>query len=467
MIRRRRYLGLAVDERRIVAAEVRTAGGRHRVTRVGQFPLPEGAPWDDPAQLGGLLGPWLKEHGMARDAVVGVPARWLVTAVHNVPPVGRDALAGLLRLAAERSFSIPPEQLACDYASAPPEGESGEALLVGVRRDHVEAAITAVRAAGGKVHAVTPTAAALARTASPSPDAVTAHLTPDGLEVTLTRDGALRAIRHVPMPQDGGRSVASALHLGIRSVLATGGADVEQVRLYDGQTLDRSELAEASGRLGLQLEANPPLPVDALHEVAAAADMPAGLVAPAAALALAGFDRTFLPFNLSEPRLARKPERHWARPAGWATFLVLAVLAVIAAVAMDRRAASREVATLRAKYAQIQPSIKAAEQVVDTVNMARGWYDRRPPFLDCLVALTLAFPEEGSIWAGSLAVQEDMRGVLSGKATSEQAVLDVLGNLKGSGEFSEVKLLYIRETRAAAGDIAFAVTLTYSGAISR
>jgi hypothetical protein len=257
-------------------------------------------------------------------------------------------------------------------------------------------------------------------------------------------------------------------------------AGVERVRVYNGRALKSGELAGVSSALGLELETDPALPVEGLAEAAKAAGMPPGRAAPAAALALAGFRPELIPFDLTEPRLARRRQRHWARPAAWAGFVLLVAVVVVAAVLMDRRAAGREVADLRARWQQMQPSIEAAEQVVETVDTARGWYDRRPPFLDCLVALTLTFPEEGSIWATNLAIQEEamnesgvseqgegMRGVLSGKATSEQSVLDVLENLKGSGKFSEVQLLYIRETRGAAGDIAFSVAFTYSGAESR
>lgn len=480
MIGRRRYLGLAVQERRVVAAEVERAHAGHRVTRTGEFALPEGTSWDDPAAVGEALAPWLKEHGMARGAVVGIPSRWLVTAVRDVPPVGRESLVGMLRLASERAFSVPREQLVCDYASAPPEGEAGEALLVGARRSRVQAATEAVRAAGGKVHAISPTGAVLAMADTAGSNAVTAHLTPDGAEVTLVRDGALKAILHVPVPEQDGTAVVRALHLGIRSVLGAGVAGVERVRVYNGRALKSSELAGVSSALGLELETDPALPVEGLVEAAQASGIPPGRAAPAAALALAGFRRDLIPFDLTEPRLARGRQRHWARPAAWAGFVLLAGIIAVAAVLMDRRAAGREVADLRGRWQQMQPSIEAAERVVETVDTARGWYDRRPPFLDCLVALTLTFPEEGSIWATNLAVQEEamdenggpekgegMRGVLSGKAGSEQSVLDVLENLKGSGKFAEVQLLYIRETRGAAGDIAFSVAFTYSGAESR
>ncbi len=464
MIGRRRHLGVAVGQRLVVAAEVEAAGGARRVRRVEQFALPEDLSWEEPGKVGELLGAWLRKSGLARDAVVGISARWLVTARHELPPAEREALVGLLRLAAERAFSLPREQLLCDYASAPPENTAGEALLVGARRERVEAAIEAVRAGGCRVRAVTATAAVLAHVGSPLPDSVTARLEDDGAEITLTRSASLRAIRHVAFsPED--TDPTRALHLGIRSVLANVPSAIEQVRLYGSSALNEASVSGLCVRLGLEPERDPPLPVEGLEEAAAQAELPAGRVVPAVALGLAGFERTLIPFDLSEPRLARRPERRWSRVAGWAAFVVVVLLAALGALALDRRAISREVAELRARRQSVEPSLESARRLVETVSTARGWYDQRPPFLDCLRAITLAFPEEGrSMWAASLAVQEDMRGVLSGRATSDQPVLDVLENLKASGQFNDVKLLYIRETRGAGGEIAFAITYTYSGA---
>ena len=464
MIGRRTSLGLAVSERRIVAAELASAGGRRSVMRAGQFVLPDGVAWDAPQEVGERLGAWLRKQGMGGAAVVGVPASWLVTAGHEVPPVDPEALRGLLRLAAERAFPLPADKMACDYATAPPEGQAGTALLIGARRDRVEACAQAARAAGLKLRAVTSTGATLALAGPDGRDSVTAQITPDGIELVLLREGRPGAFRHLHAPGAGAAAAARALELGIRSVLDTAAGAPQRVNIYDALSTDADALSEAAGRAGLEVVHDPTAFADGLAGAAEKAGLPVGQVAPAAALAVAGLDRSLMAFDLTRPRLARRPVHHWGRWAARAAVLVLACAAGGVAVVADRGARKAEIADLKARLNELQPSIAAAQSVVDTVNMARGWYDRRPPFLDCLLNLTRAFPEEGRIWATSLAVQEDMRGVLSGKSVDERSVLEVLDGLTASAAFAEAKLLYMRETRAAAGDTAFAIAFTYAEA---
>ena len=464
MIGRRRSLGLALDERRIVAAQVVSAGGRCSVGRVGEFVLPDGLTWDSPREVGERLGPWLRERGFAREAVFGLPAQWLVTASRAVPPVTGQLLVGVLRLAAERAFSIPVDQMVCDCASVPSDGQAGTALLVGARRDRVDACREVARAAGLKVGAVTSTTAVLALLAAPGPSGgVAVQLLPGALEAAIAVDGRLRAIRHQPLPGTSGSPDAGALHLGLRAVLTAANVDAERIRLYDAVGIGADVAEEAGQRLALSISCDPALPVAGLGESAADAHLPPGRAAPAAGLALAGLGRLPLPFDLAAPRLTRGEARPWGRWAAWAAFLLVALLVAVVAFVADRSARKGEAHELRAKLDEMAPSIAAAEEIVDTVRLARGWYDRRPPFLDCLVGLTLAFPEAGRIWATSLAVKEDMRGVVSGKSADEQSVLDVLDALKESSGFAQVKLLYLRETRGAAGDTAFAIAFTYAG----
>ncbi len=435
MMGKRQIVGLAAEERRILAAETVRAGGEPTSVQSGQFAFPDGVSWDEPRALGERLGAWLREQGYGRSAVIGLPARWLLTAGKGVPPADREALRGVLRLAAERAFSIPAGELVCDYASAPPEGEGGTALLVAARRDRVEACAEVARAAGLKLRAVTSTIGAMAL-AGEAPDGVTVLVGPADVEAALVRGGRLRAVRHVPL---GATSAATeAAELVLQSALGAGGGPVEHVRRHD----DAAQMVDAvAGRLGLNVRPGP---------------------APAAALALGYLDGRALPFDLAASRLAERTRRPWRRWAAWAALLLAVAVVAVVAFALDRARRRAEIAELRARLREMAPSAVAAGEVVETVSLARGWYDRRPPLLDCLRALTLAFPEEGRVWATSLALTEEMRGVLSGRAADERSVLGVLDAMKGSGEFAEVKLLYIRESRGAEGGTAFAAAFTYA-----
>lgn len=101
--------------------------------------------------------------------------------------------------------------------------------------------------------------------------------------------------------------------------------------------------------------------------------------------------------------------------------------------------------------------------MVDRYTQTRGWYDRRPPFLDCLRALTLAFPQDGRIWTSSLALQDNMKCVVSGKATDDGLALQLRDTLEKSPQFKEVKLLYVRGGQGTDQTFSFAISFTFVG----
>ncbi len=465
MMGRRRSLGLAVGERRIVAAEVRAAHGRREVVRVAELVFPKEVTWDDPAAVGECLGRFLREQRLPRTGTIGIPARWVMAVARDVPPVGPRSLAAILRLEAERAFAPDSDHMVCDFASAPPEGKAGRALLVATTRGRLSAVVDAVRVARFKARAVTSTAAVLALAAPADSGGLTALVTPDGVEFVSARDGRLTAIRHAPIAGSGtvSRAVEAALRLAIGSTLASSEGAPGRVALWDGMGLSDAA-REACAELGVELDVAPGLPLAGLSAAASGAGMPDGGAAPAAAVASAALDSDLAPFDFLHSRLAVRRARHWGRWAAWAAFLLLALAVAGGVLIADRRARKGEIAAMQGRLDAMAPAIAEAESVVQSVSEARGWYDRRPPLLDCLVGLTMAFPESGDIWATSLAIQEDMRGVLSGKATDEQAVLGVLDALQGSGAFAEVKLLYVQETRGAGGESSFAISFARVGA---
>jgi hypothetical protein len=122
-----------------------------------------------------------------------------------------------------------------------------------------------------------------------------------------------------------------------------------------------------------------------------------------------------------------------------------------------------EVADMEARLAANADSLAEAGDLVAKAAFARPWYRRESRRLECLRQLTLTFPAEGGIWTTSLSMQEDLRGVISGKATTKARVLDVLDRLKANPRFADVKPLYLREAGRGGRDVAFAMTFHYTG----
>jgi hypothetical protein len=458
----RQAVGLVLGERSVVAVEVARAGGAFEVVRSVELGFPESISWDDPAGLGAHLGQALRDEHMHPAGAVGLPARWLATARHDVPPVPRQTLIGLLRLAVDGAFSLGPNRVVCDYASAPPDSEAGTVLLVGALRERVASLSQVLQAARFRPRAVTSTVGALAA-ASEADGRLTVLVGPEAVEVARLDSSGLTALRHLPASTIGGdhAAAARALRLAASSMLGTGEGGVHMA-LWDGGA--DNAFREACAEHGIDVAVPPPLAVRGISKAAEATGLTEARIAAGAALAVAALEPRRLPFDLLHSHLAAEAPHRWRRPAMWAACILLAVLLAALLFAADARSRKESIAELTATLADQAPAIEAARSVVESVEAARAWYDRRPPFLDCLHALTLAFPEDERVWTTSLAVRDSMEGALTGKATDEEPVLDVLDAMRNSGEFANVKLLYVQETRGAAREHTFSITFAYTGA---
>jgi hypothetical protein len=81
--------------------------------------------------------------------------------------------------------------------------------------------------------------------------------------------------------------------------------------------------------------------------------------------------------------------------------------------------------------------------------------------LDCLRDLTQAFRAEDKIWATNVALHENGKGTISGKAADLQTIQVVVDRLKGDKRFSDVKSPDMRESDARTHEWSFTVSFDY------
>jgi len=139
----------------------------------------------------------------------------------------------------------------------------------------------------------------------------------------------------------------------------------------------------------------------------------------------------------------------------------VAVALAAAGAFAERSVRERELADLRVRLSAVKVRTAAASLVVERVAGTESWRAGRPSFLECLRDVTLAFPPDGRIWATSVAVREDMRGVISGKAADAGAVVALLDDLRRNAAFRDVKLVHMREAGGESRQIAYAVSLVF------
>jgi hypothetical protein len=474
-LKRRKVLGLALDERSIVAAEVRLTSGGREVKRAAEFVFPAESSLQDPAALGSALGQFLRQNGFsARHAVVGLPAKWLMVRQEDVPAVSAESLAGMLMIQAERAFSLDVSDLALDCAGPVGVLQGGKVLLVAALRKALDQVMTAMRAARVKVLGVGSTAMTLAWAAGQSDSApsVVLYMGPNTAELAVRAGGTIRLLRHVPAGASAaGRPDAAAVEHRLaltaeemRRVISLlpglGAAQPGDVTVWDGAGLDADALVGLVKDLGLP--ARQPEDLSPLG-LSASVEQPCRFAA-AAALGAAGLKPGLLPVDFMHSRLAVRRRSPLRRTVAWAAAVGGACVLAGLFLAFDLGTRTHDVEELKQKLEAMKPDIEAARSLVERVSTARGWYDRRPEFLDCLLDLDLAFPEEGSVWASTLVLKEDMRGIVSGKAVNEQVALQVMDNLMASPAFKDVKPIQMGESRGSSREVSFSLSFLYVGA---
>jgi hypothetical protein len=465
----RKILGLAFEPGGVLAAEIRVRAGAAEFSAAGDFRYPEGTGLDQPDRLGEALREFLAGRDFsAKDAVLGLPARWLVAKQKRVPPVGGADLTSMLRLQGEKEFSVPSDQIVLDYADAGSSGSSRDLLLVAAQRAKVKQATAMARAAGLKVEAVVPSVMPLAagRDGAQPGTRCTLYVRPCGAEIIVVDEGRIEVLKHLRVSsqesEDVGhlaavvgrllgllparRSGEEEIHLTVWDATGLGAGRpqrlIESVNVHAGAVGDISELGVATELAGSGQEIR--------------------LYAAPTMLALSGAREQLRPVDFIHSKLAVRASRIPGKPVLWAGAITVTILLIIGLLVEGWHSDRREAVGLRNRLEAMQPEIERAHALLQKVSEAGEWFGGNRKYLDGLRELTLSFPEQGTVWATSVVVQKDMRSIVSGKSVDEQNVLEVLDRMKDNERFAGPKLLHMRQTRSGAGEVSFAISLDFA-----
>jgi len=471
-------LGLAVTQRSATAIEVAVAKGAARVQRAAQFVFPEETGVDEPQRLGQALKEFLHEAGFsASRCVIGLDAARLSAREKRLPPASADSVAQILAIAVEQEFASDHKELLFDYADGTGDDGNPSVLLVAAPRRHLDHLVAMAKEAGLTVSAITSSTMALADSANGLllADRLVLHVFQGGVELAAKSRGGgpLRVWRlsvSPPVEPDGSAPAAETwldeLAHELRRILYMHAGDAAAGRPRELLVWDETGPdTEAWDALARRLD----VPVrlcasDEWRSAAAGRSAPlGGQYSAATAMALAGLKGRPLPVDFLHSRLAPRRPLALRRKVAWGVGVAAAVLLAAGLFVVDLIQNERDVADLEARLAENAPSLAAAKDVVARAAFARAWYRRQPRLLDCLRELTLAFPADGGIWTTSLSMQEDLRGVVAGKATTESMVLEVLDTLKANPRIAEIKPLYLREAGRGGREVAFAMSFRFVG----
>ena len=461
---RRRILGIAIEENGLTLAELQAEKKGFRVHGAGAFPFSDGLSLDKPVALGKALQQHLREAGFSAGSVVlGAPASWVLVRERQFPASSGAVLQSMVRLEAEQAF--PGQELVVDYADGGIGTEQRTALLAAMNRERLNAITDAMKSAGLTVCGVLPTAIALARAGKAGQGRnMTLRVNENRAEATLANNGVPTLVRHLPLSH--GEGALADLVGSVRRIISLLPAEeaalpIDKCIVWGNPPWSTDALGEA---MGLAVALPGSLDMFGLVDGALPApEVDTQSCAAAMALALCGLQPGALPIDFLHSRLAPARKRLMGRKAAWAAGALIALLAAGGLLFDDWRKAHEELTALRAQVLEMTPDIEAARSVVDRAVFARGWYSRRPYFLDCIREVALNLPEEGRIWVTSMGVRQDMKTVVSGQSVDERTVLDVLDRLKRSENLSDVRLVHLREGGGRNRELSFAIQFAFVG----
>ncbi|MFC1838281.1 PilN domain-containing protein [Thermodesulfobacteriota bacterium] len=469
IIERKKILGLVVEEKCLLAADMQYDGEIFHVKSSASLVLPENSSIDKSEEIGALLKQFLKENGFkSKKVVIGIPAKWFMMKEKTVPPSTIDSVAGMLKIQAEREFSTGAEELLIDYTGHVSQEKSSSLFLGAVRRKKFENVLEIARTAGLRVLSITPASIALRTMIKGQINQIFPYyflyIRPGFAEMLEGENEQVTSVKHIPMDSlsEMGQFVSDIKR--IISLHSNQGREATKKTLmvWDSSNLDDQELSELKNSLLSHVD----IPEGDALNINSKMRFSSGkndefLIAETLGQAFIEGGSYYLDFCNS--RMDVKNSIVKRKHIAWASAVILVLIIFLLNMVYTWNSDKKDVMALKSRLEEMSEDIRSAQDVIERVTLARGWYSDRPEILPCLRELTLAFPVEGRVWATNLAINENMKGIVSGKAVDEKSVIEVLDNLKDNNMFSNTQMIYIRENGQTSQEVSFSMSFSFKG----
>ncbi len=473
MVGTRHILGLAIDDAGVVATELRIQAGRPEVRRTGEFLWEQELTAENAKALGQRLHHFLREQGFsAKRAVVGLAAKWVLTKEVEAPPANPEVLAGMLSIQAERAFSLDADELIFDYCGKTSISAKSQILLLAVRRQMVSQIKEMAQAAGLRVQAITLSSLACSKALAEGGSAswYGLYARPNYCEFWAQQDGSPCVIKHVPIARNGTPGgytelVSAAVNRLVLLSPLLGRTPPYPITTYDASG-SSDELVEGLGRrLGPQITVSDGHTALRSKGLSLPGHPKETRAVAAAAVALTGVGPERPPVDFLDPRIGahRKQAINRRRVLVWGGGIAGALVLSVGILLILWRTYAGDVAANQAWLKEKATEIKAAQELVDQAKYASSWDSVNPRFLEALKELTLAFPQEPTVWAKTLILNEDGKGSVSGSTTDQAYFVEVVEKMQKNSLFSDPRMTHIRGQGKDSRDDEFIITFTFRG----
>jgi hypothetical protein len=444
-----KILGIALGPAGALVAEVSNGS---QVSQLAEFVYPAGVGIDKPQQLGAALSAFLRKEKIgARDAVIGLPAKWLMTRAKSLPPASAAVAAAGLRLSAEAEFSNE-KDLVIDFAGEPRTGAVSNVLLVATAQTTISRCQELAKAAGIKLYGITATGAAMAtvigRTARMP--GILVSISAAGNELVVQHDGSPTRLRHLTVEEspDMAANLAGEIRRAIIGVPQNGSPA--------GLALWYRFAGELGGKLGERLS----MPVESGD----------GKFGPAVAVAMSA--SLGLPVDFLKSRLAPPPAKNYRQAVLYGTIVIGVIVALIGWMAVDRWMMNRNLSELQSKIARDTRQHESNLAAAARLNSVKSKMSEERRFEACIAELNRMFPKDRATPLASLTMRHEVsanpkdtrdiiRVTLVAKSTTIDGCYAFMKNVQeNKAHFSDLQLIS-KPNNATTGEFTWTITCRF------
>ncbi len=447
-----RLLGLSLDGTRVEAVVLQRVNGSLTAGPPSTFALTLDPLTADPQLVGRELRNHLDAAGIReRVCAVALPLNWALTAAVEIPALPEGDIPGFLLLEAERGFHCDAATLRVEPSRFQTPGGQKHALLVGIPQTQLQTLAQIIRAARLKPVSFGLGLAALQPPPPPEHEgALALRIGETRLGLQIACGGGIAALRVVesalaaegPKRNVDSDLVTREIRITLGQIPPDLRETIRRVRIFGPRDLAQQLADDLELRLdSLSLKIEPVTHYEANEfGLSIASEVPITTACSLAARRLANQGTfEFLPPQISAWRqLTNRYASGRLRTAGIAAAGIAAL--VLGALLIQQIQLWR----LQAQWSEIASKTKELEQIEEQVRRYRAWYDDSLRVMSILRQLTLAFPEEGSVWARTIEIRDAGAVACTGLARDHQSLLKTHEQLRAANGVAELKISQIR-----------------------
>ena len=457
LIQVKSILGIVINDSTIAVSEIEQTGKGFETIRCGEFSLPEEFSLEELAAHASDFKAFLKNKRFkSRKAVIGLSAKHLLTTDLEVPS-SPDVLTQIssIKLNLERKIQFELSELAADYWEKHSTAKGNNIIVVTTLQKYINTIRKFLEQC--KITALSITGSTLGLDlANGTETTCNIVLLPASIEILLFESGELKTVKYISNSQQNGldKTLAEKIKKEINRIAISSTNNVKpNYYIWENEDVADALKSDLDGIFGNVEYKN--------MSRASGEGTTSLLCSVASSLAEKAVREKRVPIDFLNSHLTAPTE---SRVRKILPKIIIASVVVIAAIGLffgDWMLDRSKIKKMKIELNSMAADVQAAEEIIDRVNYTQRWFAKNPVYLKSIRKLTLSFPERGTIWLNSLAIDETLKLVITGKADNGDAALDVLEKLNNDPSFQDVKTIYQREAGKGSELVTFAYELRY------